>query len=65
MGGVAVRAIGGDGQPALEQSLAMNTVGVVFDDVALLALIPQGGLRACAVATATELGNVAGEGGRG
>ena len=59
---VAIGAIGGHGQPGLEQPSSVDALGVVLDDVLLLPGVPQGGLLAGPVALGAEVGDVAREG---
>ena len=57
--GVAVGAIGGDGQAGLQQPLAMDALAVMVHDVTLLAGIANGGLVPLLVAFSAQGGDVA------
>ncbi len=64
VGGVAVRAVGRDGEAGLHQSLAVDALQVVFDDVLLGPLVAHGGLLSRAMAPGAERRHVAREGRR-
>ena len=56
--GVAVGAIGGDGQAGLQQPLAVDALAVMFHDMVLLAGVANGGLVPRLVAFGAQGGNV-------
>ena len=62
--GVAVGAIGGDGQAGLQQPLAVDALAVMLHDVVLLAGVANGGLVSLLVAFGAQRGNVARKGRR-
>ena len=62
VGGVAVGARGGNGEPARKQPFAVNALGVVFDDLLLRTEIAHGGRRPLAVATRAQVRHIAAEG---
>ena len=58
---VAIGAVGGNGESALQQSFAVDALRVVLHDGVLLARIPNGGFLARAMALSTQRRNIAGE----
>ena len=63
--GVAVGAIGGDGQAGLQQPLAVDALAVMVHDVVLLAGVANGGLLPGLVAFGAERRDVSRKGRRG